>query len=74
MTVEELMREVLALDASTRANMAHQLLSSLDSLSEAEIEQLWIEEAVRRNAELDAGIAGTVSAEESLMNARARRA
>ncbi|MEI7815004.1 MAG: addiction module protein [Coriobacteriia bacterium] len=74
MTVEELMREVLALDASTRANMAHELLNSLDSLSEAEIEQLWIEEAVRRNAELDAGIAGTVSAEESLMRARARRA
>ena len=40
MTVDELMREALALDAKARASMAHQLLNSLESLSEAEVEQL----------------------------------
>jgi len=53
--------------------MAHELLKSLESLSEAEIEQLWIEESQRRSAEIDAGIAITVSAEEALARARARR-
>ena len=73
MTVDELMREVLALDAKARASMAHELLKSLESLSEAEIEQLWIEESQRRSAEIDAGTAITVSAEEALARARARR-
>ena len=73
MTVEELMREALRLDPSSRASMAHELLNSLESLSEAEIEQLWVEEALRRNAELDAGTASTISAEDALARARARR-
>jgi len=73
MTVDELMREVLALDAKARASIAHELLKSLESLTEAEIEQLWIEEAQRRGAEIDAGTAVTVSAEEALARARARR-
>ena len=73
MTVDEPMREVLALDAKARASMARELLKSLQSLSEAEIEQLWIEESQRRSAEIDAGTAVTVSAEEALARARARR-
>lgn len=73
MTVDELMREVLALDAPTRASMAHELLNSLESLSEAEAEQLWIEEAQRRSAEIEAGTATTVPAEEAIARARGRR-
>ena len=73
MTVDEPMREVLALDAKARASMARELLKSLQSLSEAEIEQLWIEESQRRSAEIDAGTAVTVSGEEALARARARR-
>lgn len=68
------MREALALDAATRASVAHELLNSLESLSEAEAEQLWIEEAQRRSAEIDAGTATTVSAEDALARARAHRA
>jgi adenylate cyclase len=73
MTVEQLRRAALALDPSSRAILAHDLLNSLESLSDAEIEQLWVEEAVRRNAELDAGTAGSISAEEAIARARARR-
>ena len=73
MTVEQLRRAALALDPSSRAFLAHDLLNSLESLSDAEIEQLWVEEAVRRNAELDAGTAGSISAEEAIARARARR-
>jgi hypothetical protein len=59
MTIEELKREALRLDPSGRANLARDLLSSLDALSDSEIEQLWLEEATRRHDEI---VAGTVAA------------
>jgi hypothetical protein len=69
-TIDELMREALTLDPQGRAHLAHRLLDSLDELSEAQVEQLWLAEAACRDAEIDAG-AATYSAEEVL--ARARR-
>ncbi len=72
MTVDELMREALRLKAADRACMAHELLTSLESLSEAEIEQLWVEEALRRSAEIDAGIVETIPADEVIAEARSR--
>ena len=73
MTVDEIMREAMALDAESRAYIAHELLSSLESLSEAEVESLWIAEAQRRSADVKAGRAQTLSAHESLTHARAAR-
>ena len=72
MTIDELTREALALDPEGRAHLAHRLLGSLDELSEAEVEQLWLAEAARRDAAIDAG-ALTYSADEVLARARARR-
>ena len=72
MTVDELLREALKLSAADRASMAHELLSSLESLSEAEVEQLWVEEALRRSAEIDAGLVETIPAEQVIAEARAR--
>ena len=72
MTVDELLREALRLNPADRASMAHELLNSLESLSEAEVEQLWIEEALRRSAEIDAGTADTIPADEAIAEARAR--
>ena len=54
--------------------MAHELLNSLESLSDAEIERLWVDEALRRSAEIDAGTAKTVSADDAIARARARLA
>lgn len=73
MTVDEIMREAMTLDAETRASIAHELLSSLESLSEAEVERLWIAEAKRRSADVKAGRAQVFSAHESLARARASR-
>lgn len=72
MTVDELMREALTLSARDRASMAHELLSSLESLSEAEVEQLWVEEALGRSAEIDAGLVETIPADQVIAEARAR--
>lgn len=73
MIVDEIMREAMALDAETRASIAHELLNSLESLSEEEVERLWIAEAKRRSADVKAGLATTIPAHESLARARANR-
>ena len=52
MTLEELETEVLKLNPACRARLAGKLLNSLETLSEAEVERLWVEEAERRNEEL----------------------
>ena len=54
-----------------RAELAEQLLSSLDSLSEAEIAQLWLVEAARRAEDIDQGAAKRVSADEVRRQAQA---
>lgn len=73
MTIEELKKEALRLGPEGRADLARELLSSLDSLSGAEIERLWVEEAKRRDKDLDDEAASASSADEVLDRARARR-
>ena len=63
MNIEMILREALSLPVQERAQLAEQLLSSLDTLSEAEIEQLWFQEAARRAAEMDQGLAQRIPAE-----------
>ncbi|MFO1432127.1 MAG: addiction module protein [Candidatus Competibacteraceae bacterium] len=63
MDIETIRREALSLPVQERAQLAEQLLSSLDSLSEAEIEQLWFQEAARRAAELDQGLMQRIPAD-----------
>jgi len=73
MSIDELRREALGLDLSSRARLARDLLSSLDDLSESEIEQLWLEESVRRHNEVVTGAVETVAMDEALAQARAAR-
>jgi hypothetical protein len=46
--LEELESELMQLDRHARAALAKRLLESLEDVSEAEYEQLWIEEAEAR--------------------------
>jgi hypothetical protein len=71
MNTETIRREALSLPAQARAELAEQLLSSLDSLSEAEIAQLWLHEAARRADYIDRGAAKRVSADEVRHQAQA---
>jgi hypothetical protein len=50
------------------------LLASLDGMSHAETEKLWIDEAIARDDELNRGGARAFPADEVLARARARRA
>jgi len=74
MTIDELKAEALRLRPEERAQLASELLVSLDDLSEAEAERVWLEEAVRRDADLDSGVAKAVPASEVFSAARARLA
>jgi putative addiction module component (TIGR02574 family) len=64
MNIQSLEQEVLHLPIEDRARLAEKLLSSLDVLSEQEIEKLWLVEAQRRASEIDNGTVQLVSSEE----------
>ena len=72
MTNKQVETEALKLSPPARAELAEKLLISLDDLSEEEIERLWAEEAVRRDAEIDDGTASMRDAEDVFRDARAR--
>ena len=63
MNIETLRQEALSLPPEERAQLAEQLLSSLDALSETEIEQLWFQEASDRAVGLDQGLVERIPAE-----------
>lgn len=72
MSIEEITTEALKLTPASRARLARDLLASLEALSAADLEQLWLEEATRRDAALDRGTATLRPAAEVLAQARAR--
>ncbi len=72
MTVNEVEIAALAMDAAAQAKLAEKLLRSLEDVSEEEIDRLWAEEALRRDAEFDAGTAKARDAEDVFSDLRAR--
>jgi len=64
MNIDTLRTEALSLPIQERAQLAEQLLASLDDLSEAETGQLWFQEAARRAAEMDQGLVQRISADK----------
>jgi len=71
MNVETIRCEALSLPVQERAQLAEQLLSSLDTLSESEIEYLWFQEAALRATELDRGLAQRIPSNEVIQEAQA---
>jgi hypothetical protein len=63
MNIQTIEQEALHLPIEYRARLAEKLLLSLDALSETEIEKLWLAEAQRRAAEIDAGLVQLILAE-----------
>jgi putative addiction module component (TIGR02574 family) len=72
MTPTQLVEEALKLDPQERADVANRLLASLDGLSEAELEALWLAEAERRDRALDAGELKSIPAEKVFSEIRSR--
>ena len=72
MSLDDLKEEAMKLAPEARAKLAHALLASLEDLSELEIERLWVDEAMRRDAEIDAGTVSLRPRDEVLKDARSR--
>ncbi len=72
MGVDELKAEALRLSPEARAYLVRELLASLDEMGKDEVEKLWIDEAIRRDEELDKGTAHAHPADEVLARVRAR--
>jgi putative addiction module component (TIGR02574 family) len=70
---KDIAAEALELPLAARAELASQLLESLDDLSEEENDQLWAKEADRRYAEYKAGNIEAISADEVFARLRARK-
>jgi putative addiction module component (TIGR02574 family) len=71
--LKDIAAEALELPLDARAELASQLLDSLDDISEEESDQLWALEAERRYAEYKAGNIEAVPAEEVFAKLRARK-
>jgi len=72
MSIDEIEAEALKLDPKARARLAGRLLESLEELSEAENQQVWAEEAHRRDAELDADPAAEIDGDQVFRESRAK--
>jgi hypothetical protein len=72
MSIEDLESEALKLDPKARARLAERLLESLDTLSDAENERIWAEEAERRDSDLGSDQDGGRGGDEVLRDARDR--
>ena len=70
---KDIVAAALELPLTARAELASQLLDSLDDLSEEENEQLWAHEAERRYAEYKAGNIDAVAADEVFARLRSRK-
>jgi putative addiction module component (TIGR02574 family) len=64
MTSAAIEQSALRLPKTDRAHLVHVLLDSLDDPSDADIAQLWLNEAQRRAVEIDTGKVALVSGED----------
>lgn len=71
-TLEKIRSEALNLSESDRAELAYNLVVSLDGPPDPDAETAWEAEILRRLAEIDAGDANLVDREEFRRRLRAR--
>ena len=74
--LEKVRAEALNLPEPDRAELAHNLVASLDGPADPDTEQAWNAEILRRLAEIDSGVASLIDREEfrRRLSARIKRA
>lgn len=70
--LEKVRLEALNLPESERAQLAYDLVTSLDGPPDADVEKAWDAEVLRRLAEIDSGTAKLVDREELRRRMRVR--
>lgn len=71
-TLSKLRSEVLGLPEAERAELAHELVKSLDAPADGDIADAWDTEILRRFAEIDAGAAKFMDRDEFRRRMQAR--
>jgi putative addiction module component (TIGR02574 family) len=72
--LDTLSAEAMQLDVDARETLVHRLLQSLESLSEEDVERLWVREAERRLEAFRGGRVSAIPAEDVLEEAARKRA
>lgn len=67
-SIEVLEAEVLGLPAAERSRLLERLIASLDA--DPEIQKAWVQEAERRDADVDSGAVSLVQGEQVLSRLR----
>lgn len=70
---EEITSAAMSLSPLDKAKLAEQLVESIDTADQAQIDAVWIIEIRRRLRELDEGKAHTIPADEVFKSIEARR-
>ena len=71
-TLEKVRSEALGLSETERAELAYNLVTSLDGPSDTDVEAAWDAEILRRLAEVESGTANLIDREEFRRQMRAR--
>jgi putative addiction module component (TIGR02574 family) len=74
MSTADMLAELLRLPAEERARLALELIRSVDAGAEPGAADAWDTEIDRRGAEVDAGLADTMTIDEYRAHVRERRA
>ena len=72
LSIESIQQAALQLQPDARVRLTHSLVQSLSALPEAEIAQLWLAEAERRDAEMESGQVVGIPGEEVFRRIQAR--
>lgn len=64
--VEDIEREIRALDPLDQERLLRALLEELDAQPDDAIDKAWLEEARRRGAEIDSGAVEAISMDEAI--------
>lgn len=70
--ISDIEAEVRKLDRPDQERLVRALLEELEGPADPHADQLWLEEAQRRSAELEAGVARLIPAKEVFESLRAR--
>jgi len=70
--IDSIQEAALQLQPAARVALTHALVESLAALSEAQVAELWLEEAERRDAEMESGRVVGIAGEEVFRRLYAR--
>lgn len=70
--IESVQQAALRLQPAARVALTHALVQSLSALSEAQVAELWLDEAERRDVEMESGQVAGISGDEVFRRLYAR--